>query len=98
MQVEDINLKDLVDNAAEKAVVILSIKTSIDEEQVAACTKGTLTDVCTLIGSLITSMAKQFIDKSKSDKPLRDVEGAIVHKILKCMDEISVGNSTEIPQ
>ena len=55
MQMDVTNLKDMVDNVADTAVVVLTYKLSDREYAVAQTTKGDITEICTLIASLITT-------------------------------------------
>ena len=87
MQLEEINLKDLVDNVADTAVVILSNRQSNGEYSVAAATKGNLTEICILIASLITTQAEEYIRGIENPGPdeLARAESAIVTMIVKSL-------------
>ena len=98
MQLEEINLKDLVDNVADTAVVILSNRQSNGEYSVAAATKGTITEVCTLIASLITTLANDYIDDMENPRPdeLARTESAIMMLITKSLKLNLVDGISEV--
>lgn len=98
MQLEEINLKDLVDNVADTAVVILSNRQSNGEYSVAAATKGTITEVCTLIASLITTLANDYIRNMKHPRPdeLARTESAIMMLITKSLKLNLVDGISEV--
>ena len=98
MQLNEINLKDLVDNVADTAVVILSNKHSNGEYFVAAATKGTITEVCTLIASLITTQAEEYIRGIENPGPdeLARAESAIVTMIVKSLKLNLVDGISEV--
>ena len=98
MQLEEINLKDLVDNVADTAVVILSNRQSNGEYSVAAATKGTITEVCTLIASLITTLANDYIDDMENPRPdeLVRTESAIMMLITKSLKLNRVDGISEV--
>ena len=98
MQLEEINLKDLVDNVADTAVVILSNRQSNGEYSVAAATKGTITEVCTLIASLITTLANDYIDDMENPRPdeLVRTESAIMMLITKSLKLNLVDGISEV--
>lgn len=100
MQLEEINLKDLVDNVADTAVVILSNRQSNGEYSVAAATKGNLTEICTLIASLITTLANDYIDDMENPRPdeLVRTESAIVTLITKSLRLNRVDGISEVKQ
>ena len=92
------NLKDLVDNVADTAVVILSNRQSNGEYSVAAATKGTITEVCTLIASLITTQAEEYIRGIENPGPdeLARAESAIVTMIVKSLKLNLVDGISEV--
>lgn len=100
MQLNEINLKDLVDNVADTAVVILSNRQGNGEYSAAAATKGTITEVCTLIASLITTLANDYIDDMENPRPdeLVRTESAIVTLITKSLRLNRVDGIREVKQ
>lgn len=100
MQLNEINLKDLVDNVADTAVVILSNRQSNGEYSVAAATKGSITEICTLIASLITTLANDYIDDMENPRPdeLVRTESAIVTLITKSLRLNRVDGISEVKQ
>ena len=87
MQMDATNLKDLVDNVADTAVVVLTYKLRDGEYAVAQTTKGDITEVCTLIASLITTQAEEYIRGIENPGPdeLARAESAIVTMIVKSL-------------
>ena len=100
MQMDVTNLKDLVDTVADTAVVILSNRQSNGEYSVAAATKGTITEVCTLIASIITTLANDYIDNMENPRPdeLARAESAIVTMIVKSLRLNLVDGISEVKQ
>lgn len=100
MQLNEINLKDLVDNVADMAVVILSNRQSNGEYSVAAATKGDITEVCALIASIITTLASDYIRNMKYQRPdeLARTERAIMMMITKSLKLNRVNGISEVKQ
>ena len=100
MQMDVTNLKDLVDNVADTAVVILSNRQSNGEYSVAAATKGNLTEICTLIASIITTLARDYIRNMKHPRPdeLVRTESAIMMLIVEGLKQNRVNGISEVKQ
>ena len=100
MQLNEINLKDLVDNVADTAVVVLTYKLSDGEYAVAQTTKGDITEVCTLIASIITTLANDYIDDMENPRPdeLARAESAIMMLITKSLKLNRVDGISEVKQ
>ena len=98
MQMDVTNLKDLVDNVADTAVVVLTYKLSDGEYAVAQTTKGDITEVCTLIASLITTQAEEYIRNMKYQRPdeLARTESAIMMLITKSLKLNRVDGISEV--
>ena len=98
MQLNEINLKDLVDNVADTAVVVLTYKLSDGEYAVAQTTKGDITEVCTLIASIITTLANDYIDDMENPHPdeLARAESAIMMLITKSLKLNRVDGISEV--
>ena len=98
MQMDVTNLKDLVDNVADTAVVVLTYKLSDGEYAVAQTTKGDITEVCTLIASLITTLANDYIDDMENPRPdeLARTESAIMMLITKSLKLNLVDGISEV--
>ena len=100
MQMDVTNLKDMVDNVADTAVVVLTYKLSDGEYAVAQTTKGDITEVCALIASLITTLANDYIDDMENPRPdeLVQTESAIVTLITKSLRLNRVDGISEVKQ